>query len=34
MAQRDLETIDLVVTELMMGRLQVSDNSWFIPVNN
>lgn len=32
MAQRDLATIDLIVTELMLGSGRDSDNSWVIPV--
>ena len=34
MAQRDLNTIDLVVTELMLGSLKAADNSWVITAKN
>lgn len=34
MAERDLNTIDLVVTELMLGSLKAADNSWVIPAKN
>jgi hypothetical protein len=32
MAQRDLNTIDLVVTELIKGSV-TTGNNWLIPVN-